>query len=453
MAADLGVALDGGSALQQVHALHDGVHAETAAHLQHGPLQVSLPFQGLKVRKQIQLIAAVVNIQIVGRNVQAADEQAVIHLLLEGGHQPLQDQRFAVGGEAQAHGAVGVLGVRPAVIIQRHGAAVIGVCVQGFGVKGNRPGQHGGFQVLIHQVGAEQVGHFLEHQQPFLVGIGPGQHLACVQAAVIGLVVFDIAQARGLDAPGVVDEQLRVDAEQVVEIALVGQRHGGHVAHGVQAAALQRPGRAGADVPEIRQRAVGPEQQLVVRFVQLGDAHAVLVGGFLLRHDVHAHLRQVQVRADAHGGSDAGGIEHVTDHGHGHQMRRGHALPLGFVPIQVQVGRGVDEYLVDGINVNVFFGNIPQIDFVDLGADPDVFRHARRGDDVIHLGMGGGFVEADFFLGLEQARAAGHADGLQRRAHGQADGLVRAALVRHQQPRRQRVQMPGVTLHAGIKAL
>ena len=93
-----------------------------------------------------------------------------------------------------------------------------------------------------------------------------------------------------------VDEQLGVDAEQLIQqvfiVKLRGLAHGtpGDVAHGAKPHLFQLFRIAGADPPEIRQRAVGPQLLPVAQLVQLGDAHAVLVRGNVLRHNVHGHL-------------------------------------------------------------------------------------------------------------------------------------------------------------------
>lgn len=54
--------------------------------------------------------------------------------------------------------------------------------------------------------------------------------------------------------------------------------------------------------------------------IQFRDADAVLVCGDMLRHDVHGHLAEKKVRADACRRRDAGGRKHIKDDLHGQVM-------------------------------------------------------------------------------------------------------------------------------------
>ena len=186
----------------------------------------------------------------------------------------------------------------------------------------------------------------------------------------------------------------------------------------------------------------------------------------MLGLDVHGHLAQVQVGADARRGGDPRGVQHVQDHAHGQ-------LP-GREPVGVQVGGGVHEYLVNGINVDVLRGDILQVYFVDLGAYGHVAGHLRRGHQVIHRQGGGGaqglivpggageppsgrLAEAagvdlpDLFHHLEQPGPPRQAIGLQGGGHRQADGLFRPGGVRHHQVGGHGVQPPVPAGHGGIK--
>ena len=51
--------------------------------------------------------------------------------------------------------------------------------------------------------------------------------------------------------------------------------------------------------------------------------------------------------------------------------------------VQLQIGRGVDEALVDGIRMDVLLGHIAQVGAVDLRRHLHVARHARLGRDVV----------------------------------------------------------------------
>lgn len=65
-----------------------------------------------------------------------------------------------------------------------------------------------------------------------------------------------------------VDEDLAVNAEDLVEVFLVILGSGGNVAHGEHICLLQPPCFPTTDLPEIRQRSVIPEQKFVRKWTQ-----------------------------------------------------------------------------------------------------------------------------------------------------------------------------------------
>ena len=115
--------------------------------------------------------------------------------------------------------------------------------------------------------------------------------------------------------------------------------------------------------------------------------------------------------------------------------------------------RGVDEHLVDAVDVNVLRRHVLEIDAVDLRGDLFVQRHLRRRDHIGDLAVMLRLIQPDGLLRLEQPWSGSHAHGLQRRADRQADGLVGPALIRHQQVECQRVLVPLDTFDAGVVAL
>ena len=123
-----------------------------------------------------------------------------------------------------------------------------------------------------------------------------------------------------------------------------------------------------------------PEVFAIAHFVQLRDAHAVSVRLNMLGVDIHSDFREIEVRADTCRGCDARACQHVADDCVG-KLPRGHAV--GF-----QVIRRVDKHLVDRIDMNVLGCEILQIDAVNLRADLHIARHARLGDDKIHIHRG-----------------------------------------------------------------
>ena len=174
---------------------------------------------------------------------------------------------------------------------------------------------------------------------------------------------------------------------------------------------------------------------------------------YLFRHQIHPHLRQIQVGADPHRGRDARDRQHLPDDLHGQTVGHGHARPLRLPAVHPGIGPRVHEALVDGVDVDVVLRHVPAEDLVDLGGYPDVFGHAGRRGDVVHLRVMDCLVQGDGLLRLEQPGTGGDADGLQRRGDRQHDGLVRAGVVRHQKPGRQGIQPPRHALHRSVEGL
>ena len=100
-------------------------------------------------------------------------------------------------------------------------------------------------------------------------------------------------------------QQLGVHAEEFEQLHLVGERAACHVAHGHHAVGLQLAADAASHTPEICQRPVVPQQAAVAHLVHFGYAHPIFVGRYVLGHDVHSHLAQIEVGAYARRGGDA----------------------------------------------------------------------------------------------------------------------------------------------------
>ena len=242
-----------------------------------------------------------------------------------------------------------------------------------------------------------------------------------------------------------VDEQLGIFAEQAVQQILVALRAERNIAHGEHAVLLELFRVAAPHTPEISDGLMRPQSAAEAHFVERGNAHAVAVGRDVLGHDVHRHLAQEQVGADAGCRGDAGRVQHIEDDLHGEFMRG--------QTVGVQIAGHIHEHLVDGVDDDVLGRDVFHIDGVNAVAVLHVIRHARRCDDEIH-GEGGvalqfgegerragelmprGIVAAadirfpDALAHLEQPSAAGYAVAFERRRDGETDGLVRAALVR-----------------------
>ena len=365
---------------------------------------------------------------------------------------------------------MGILGDPPAVAV-RHGLAVIAAAGRVLDVIAYRQGELVCDQALFQEVQGDGLRHLPNDPSGLLVVVGALQDLAGADAVGLWPVGLDVLYPAGFPAPGVVDEELGVDAEQPVEQLLVvvfaGFPEGaaGDVAHGVKSGGFQLPGVALAHPPEVRQGAVIPELFPVAQLIQLGDADAVLIRRNVLRHDVHGHLAEVEVAADARRGGDAGGPQDIQNHG----LRQ---LP-GCHVIGWEVAGDVHHHLVDGVDMDVLRGDVFQVYVVDLGADLDVLRHPGRGHQVVHrqggislqLGGVGAFAHqlpaggAEPPLGvdlldpldhLEEAGPAGDAMGFQRGGDGEADGLLRAAEIRHHQVGGHGIEAPLPALHGGV---
>ena len=269
-----------------------------------------------------------------------------------------------------------------------------------------------------------------------------------------------------------VDKQLGIDAEQPVKqllvVQLVGtpQRTAGNIPHGIQAVLLQLFGVAPPHPPKIGQGAVIPQQAAVGLLGQAGNAHPVAVRLDVFGFDIHRHLAEIEVAADAGGSGNAGFLQHLQDHLHG-KFPRGKAVAGKIIG-------GVDEHLIDGIDVDILRRHVTQIDLVDAGAVLQVAGHAGRRHNVIHrqlrrafqqgsvVGGAGknasgralpayGVDSGDLLHHLEQTWPSRQTAGLQGGRNRKADGFFGTGGVRHHQMGGQRVQPTLHTLHRGKK--
>ena len=184
-----------------------------------------------------------------------------------------------------------------------------------------------------------------------------------------------------------IDEELCVHAKEFVEQAFTLHGIERHIAHGVHAVAGEFFCDTFAYAPEFGDRRIVPKLFPVAPFIQFGNAHAILVGRRLFRHDVHGYLAEVKVCADAGCRRYPCMFQYIPNHRHGQLVRRH--------PVGVQVGRHVHEYLVNGVHVNILRGDVFQVNLIDARAVLDVFCHAGWRRDVIHLPI---FVRLEFLV-------------------------------------------------------
>ena len=227
-------------------------------------------------------------------------------------------------------------------------------------------------------------------------------------------------------------------------------------------------GDAAPHAPEVGQGAVVPQLAPIGCLVQFGDAYAVFVGRYVLGYDVHSHLAEVEVGADAGGSGDARLAQHVANHAT--------SQLVGRYLVCFQVVGHIHEHLVDGVDVNVLGCHILRVDAVDAGAVVDIVGHTRRchvvgdrqrriGFQLVVVGRLAKELTIRCFVAplsihlahplhhLEQSCASADAVLLQRRGHRQTDGLLGAALVGHYKIGCQRVQSPLDALDRGVERL
>ena len=135
-----------------------------------------------------------------------------------------------------------MLGDLPAIAISGHRAAVALTAawvVQILPVVAHGEYQLVGHQPFVHQIQGQGVRHLPHHQPGFLEVVGTLQDLPGDDTFVLRLIGFHVRNSAGLPAPGMVDQNLRIDAEQPVQqfLAVVISRFAdgtpGDVAHGI----------------------------------------------------------------------------------------------------------------------------------------------------------------------------------------------------------------------------
>ena len=216
------------------------------------------------------------------------------------------------------------------------------------------PGKAVGKKLLPEHIGAKGIDHLQKDIAGFRIRIGPGQDLAAGKRSAGRPVVFDILHGDRFDPPGMIDQDLPVDPEFTVEPFFVIQRHFRDIPHGKQIGILQGPCLSMSDLPEIRQRPVLPEPQFIGVLIQRGDPDAVFVRRCFLGDDIHCHLGEIQIGTDACRRRDPGGSKHIAYHGDEHQTCRFHAGPSRRLFIEMQIGGGINEAVIDGVDMDVF---------------------------------------------------------------------------------------------------
>lgn len=176
-------------------------------------------------------------------------------------------------------------------------------------------------------------------------------------------------------SPGVINEQFCILAEHAVQGFLILHRAPSDIAHGIEAMLIQLTYIAFSHAPEVCKRTVIPQHAAVAHFIQLGDAYVFCIRRDMLRHDIHSHLGQIQVGADAGGCGDAGGTQYVPDNATRQLMSR--------AAVRCKIRRGIDKNLIDGVDNNMLGGDILGVHVLDPRAVLHVVRHAWRSNDEV----------------------------------------------------------------------
>ena len=321
-------------------------------------------------------------------------------------------------------------------------------------------------EAAFDEMEGDGVGHFLDDDACLVGGVGVLQHLSAAEGVGLRAVALDVGDGDGFPPPGVVDDEFGVDAEEFVQFVFVGEGLSGEHSHREDFVAFESSGDAVSDAPEVGEGSVVPECAAVAHFVEFGDAHAVAVGGYVLGDDVHSDFGEVEVGADACGSGDACFAQHVAYHCH--------CELVGCHLVGAEVVGGVDEDFVYGVDVNVFGGDVAEVDLVDASAVLDVVSHSWRCGDVVDGQFGMGFelvvvgrlaaeavagsvelsVLVDFAQSLhdfEEACAASDAVGFECWRDGEADGLLGARGVGHHEVGGERIEPTFGALDGGIE--
>ena len=213
------------------------------------------------------------------------------------------------------------------------------------------------------------------------------------------------------------------------------------------------------DAPEIRNRAVAPQLLPVGALRQFGDPDPVSVRRCLLCQNIHGHLSQVHVGPQANSRRDAGFLQHIL------YDPKGQLMWSSLVGVEV-VGN-IHEHLINAVHMDVFRGNVFQIDLIDPDTVVDVKSHPRWRNDKVNpdvpvpvkyrliIGRGRSIpsaVQLPYFLfHFKKPGSPGDSPLFQCRGHGQANGLVCPAFVCHHQVCCQRIQPPLPAFHRSIK--
>ena len=169
-----------------------------------------------------------------------------------------------------------------------------------------------------------------------------------------------------LASPGVIVEQESVDAECFADGFVRRVRD---IAHRKEPHALEPSLDAMTDAPKIRERRMLPEYPAKRFFIETADA----VGG-VLRRDVECDFRKIQIRPDATRRWQPETLLNFAEQESRHFVRR--------LVVELRVARDVDEGFIDGVDENVLFAEVVEVNAVDFGGVVEIQLHPWCRHDV-----------------------------------------------------------------------
>ena len=173
-----------------------------------------------------------------------------------------------------------------------------------------------------------------------------------------------------------VDQQLRILAEELVKFVLVMDRASCHIAHREHTVFFELLCDSSSHSPEVGERLMRPQGLAIAHLIQLGNADTVLICRNVLCYDVHSHFAEEKVCADTGCCGDTGCLKDIQNDFH--------CKITGRELVSVQVVRDIHEHLVDGIHNDVFRRDVLHVDFVNPRAVLHVISHPRRRDDEVN---------------------------------------------------------------------
>ena len=163
----------------------------------------------------------------------------------------------------QLNRSVAVFRVQSSVKIDRQRSVVSRTGFQAFVVKAHPPGTGLCHQILGEHVRKQDFDHLPEDQLRLLILVRSRQHLPVAQRVAFTSVGFDILHRNRLNPPSVIHEDFPIDAKGLIEVLFVILRLPGDIPHRKQICLLQPAGFPDADLPEVCQGLMIPEQKLV----------------------------------------------------------------------------------------------------------------------------------------------------------------------------------------------